>query len=224
MNEHPCSDGLSEALRFLRSNRSVQAPRKLWSLLDKLDGTADNYDRYGDYRNSEQSEKDVRREIRKIADDVKIIVKPKVFAERLVQGDEFLEYVEKLLKSRAMTHFKKKAYERVKESLIVSNEIDEQIEDVESRVESGKRSIQQYEQQLREIQQNIRRARSHLRLDEREVMNLKSKKESGEDTNEYLPLNEFDPISLIQDSWNEHDLDEEKRLIIAEEMARALAV
>lgn len=220
MNEHPCSDGLIEALRYLRENRSVSAPRKLWRLIDKLEALNDWSN--DDYEDDERS---VRREIRKIADDVKIIVKPHVFAERLVEGGEFYEYVAKLLKSRARKEFLNRSYELMKENLII-----EQDDDIENQITNAVRNVEYAKNQATEYERYMKQYQKQQKDAEKALETLKKEREkfkSNPPPPKYVSKREFDPNSIILEGYEGmtgKDVDEDTRFAIAEEMARALAV
>ena len=142
MKEEPCSEGLVGALRFFSSKRCIKAPKSLWLLVKKLDDAHDGY-------SSGDEMEEIRRKIKAIADDVEIIIKPKVLAEAVYEHEEFVEYAEKMLSARAFKKFEKAAYGRVKDKLVsVSNQYTT-VEMIEHDIAGLKRELERYEKELR---------------------------------------------------------------------------
>lgn len=221
MATKPCSEGLVDALRFLRSKRSVVASRKFWSLIDRLDREISEYRGLSDEM---QTEKNIRREIHKIASSVKIIVKPKVFAERLLDGDEFFDYVIKLLSPTALKKYKRRAYDLVRDSLSKKT-IDESIKEQRESIEESKKNITHFKSELQKALTNLTHSRSLLRYEKKQLIELQRRKSSGEKVGEYLSFAEFDPKIMIEfgdSTFGYPSLPKKKLLLIAEEMARTI--
>lgn len=186
LEHEPCAEGLSVALQFLKKHRCIKASPGFWRVANRLAR-----------RECMPNGDDPMDELIKRAPGVKIIVRPKIFAKKIMEDHNFREYVF-FLAEKNLSTVTKSLYKSFEKKLLKSSE-----------------NRRKQEIQLKELQ--LKHIRERLALHQKNLEEIKQSKV------EPMSISQFNlNDAMFQRDENYSTLTKKDRQMIAEELARAL--
>ncbi len=152
MSLEPCSNGLSNALQFLKEHESIRVPqkdaRKFWSAVESLDG-------WGQDR--AMSENDARKVIHTLAPNIQILIRPRVFEQQLVDDCDFADFSMQLLNSKATEAWSKLFSESPLSQERAKQDFKEHIQQLESNLKYWENRGEEITRSRKQELENLKR-------------------------------------------------------------------